>query len=108
MINATIVEDRQHARISRLPAGNGWCMNADGQPSTPNPGEDSRVEDWFGQSVDHDAELAESLSEELPPDEAEAAFEAQAHGRAEQERRHGSSIDPEQGESAYRQQDGGE
>ena len=66
------------------------------------PGEDSRVEDWFGQSVDRDADLADRLTDELGEDRAEQAFEDRATGRAEQEARHGERIDPEQGESAYR------
>ena len=70
-------------------------------PATPEPGTDSRVEDWFGQSVDRDAELADELAERLPADEAEAAFEEQSVGRDEQQARHGDEIDPEQGESAY-------
>ena len=72
------------------------------QPATPEPGTDSTVDDWFGQSVDRDAELADELSEELPPDEAEQAFERRAAGEDEQEARHGDRIDPEQGESSYR------
>lgn len=71
-------------------------------PSTPEPGTDSTVGDWFGQSVDQDAELAEKLSEELPADEAEQAFDEQAEGRETQQRRHGSEIDPDQGISEYR------
>jgi hypothetical protein len=77
-------------------------MSADEQPKTPDPGTDSTVEDWFGQSVERDTEIAEQLSEELPPDEAERAFEEQATGKAEQDARRGLRIDPEQGESAYR------
>ena len=79
-------------------------MTSDDTPATPEPGTDSKVEDWFGQSVDRDAELADQLSAELPADEAERRFDQQAHGAAEQAARHGDVIDPEQGESAY--QDG--
>ena len=68
----------------------------------PEPGTDSRVEDWFGQSVERDAELADRLSEELDPAEAEAAFDEEASGRDEQDARHGERIDPDQGRSAYR------
>jgi len=68
----------------------------------PQPGTDSRVEDWFGQSVDRDAELADRLSEDLDPADAEAAFEEAATGREEQDARHGDRIDPDQGRSAYR------
>ncbi len=74
-------------------------------PQTPEPGTDSTVEDWHGQSVDRDAELADKLSEELPPEEAERAFEEQATGEAEQAARHGDEIDPEQGESSYQNPD---
>ena len=72
------------------------------EPATPEPGTDSTVDDWFGQSVDRDAELADELSERLPPDEAERAFEHRAAGEDEQDARHGDRIDPEQGESGYR------
>jgi hypothetical protein len=65
------------------------------------PGTDSRVEDWFGQSVERDAELADELSEGLDDDAAEKAFDEQSTGAAEQERRHGDDIDPDQGRSAY-------
>jgi hypothetical protein len=80
------------------------AMTSDDTPETPEPGTDSKVEDWFGQSVDRDAELADELSEELPPPEAEREFEEQADGRAEQQARRGERIDPEQGESAYREE----
>ena len=80
-------------------------MTANETPATPEPGKDSRVEDWFGQSVDRDAELADELSETLPEDEAERAFDEMATGREEQQARRGEHIDPEQGESAYRQTD---
>jgi len=79
-------------------------MTSDDTPNSPEPGTDSRVEDWFGQSVERDAELADELSEQLPPEEAEKAFEERAGGEDEQEARRGDEIDPEQGESAY--QDG--
>lgn len=78
--------------------------NTDKTPSTPPPGQDSTVGDWFGQSVDQDAELAEKLSEELDDDEAEKAFEEQSEGRETQERRHGAEIDPDQGVSQYREE----
>ena len=68
----------------------------------PEPGTDSRVEDWFGQSVDRDAELADRLTDELGSAEAEEAFDEEATGRAEQDARHGTRIDPDQGRSAYR------
>jgi hypothetical protein len=78
-------------------------MTSDDTPSSPEPGTDSRVEDWFGQSVERDAELADELSEQLPPEEAEKAFEERASGEEEQESRRGDEIDPEQGESAYQE-----
>jgi hypothetical protein len=71
-------------------------------PNVPEPGTDSRVEDWIGQSANRDAELADRLSDELPPDEAQATFERDSSGADEQAARHGDAIDPEQGESAYR------
>ena len=76
-------------------------MGANKTPATPEPGKDSTVEDWFGQSVERDRELAEELSDRLPPEEAERAFEQQATGEAEQQARRGPRIDPQQGESAY-------
>ena len=75
-------------------------MATNDDPKQPEPGTDSRVEDWFGQSANRDAELADRLSDELG-DDAEAAFEEQADGAAEQESRHGDTIDPDQGRSAY-------
>jgi hypothetical protein len=67
----------------------------------PEPGTDSRVEDWFGQSADRDAELADRLSDELGEDAAETAFDEQASGKVEQDARRGDTIDPDQGRSAY-------
>ena len=84
------------------PAGHRQHVDSNDTPATPEPGTDSRVEDWHGQSVERDAQLADELSEELPPDEAEKAFEERATGSAEQAARHGEHIDPEQGESAYK------
>ena len=85
-----------------MPPGTAHTMDRNDTPATPEPGTDSRVEDWHGQSVDRDARLADELSEERPPAEAERAFEEQATGRAEQAARHGDEIDPRQGESAYK------
>jgi hypothetical protein len=81
-------------------------MTANKPPATPEPGKDSTVTDWFGQSVERDKELAEELSEQLPPDEAERAFEQQATGEAEQRARRGPRVDPEQGEADYRDSSG--
>lgn len=67
----------------------------------PGPGQDSRVEDWFGQSVQRDADLASELTDELGADEGERAFDELATGRSEQAARHGDEIDPDQGRSAY-------
>jgi hypothetical protein len=72
---------------------------------TDEKGEDSRVEDWFGQSVDRDAEVADELTEEVGEERAEQLFEQQAPGRDEQEARHGERIDPDQGRSAYADED---
>jgi hypothetical protein len=69
--------------------------------TTPEPGTDSRVEDWFGQSVDRDAELADELVEDMGEEQAEREFEEQATGREEQDARRGDTIDPDQGRSAY-------
>lgn len=76
--------------------------NSESSPSTPRPGQDSTVGDWFGQSVDQDAELADELTADLDDDSAEKAFDERSEGRETQERRHGSSIDPDQGVSEYR------
>lgn len=67
----------------------------------PDEGEDSRVEDWFGQSVDRDTEVAEQLTAEVGEERAEELFETKATGRDEQEARHGDEIDPDQGREAY-------
>lgn len=66
------------------------------------PGKDSRVEDWFGQSVERDAELADELTEEVGEEQAEQLFEEESTGREEQEDRRGEHIDPDQGRDAYR------
>ena len=65
-------------------------------PDQPAPGTDSRVEDWFGQSVERDAELADRLTSDLGEPDAEAAFDAQSSGRNEQDARHGDHVDPDQ------------
>ena len=71
-------------------------------PQQPEPGTDSRVVDWHGQSVDRDAELADELVDELGEEKAEEVFDEQATGKETQAARHGDTIDPEQGEAAYR------
>jgi len=68
----------------------------------PDPGTDSRVEDWFGQSVARDAELADRLVADADTDDPQSSFEEQATGQAEQDARHGDHIDPDQGQGAYR------
>lgn len=77
--------------------------NADVDPQEPEPGQDSRVEDWHGQSVSEDAELADELVDDLGEDQAEKEFDKRATGEETQQERHGESIDPEQGESAYQE-----
>jgi hypothetical protein len=57
----------------------------------------------MGQSVERDRQLAEELTSQFGEDEAEERFNRQATGRAEQEARHGAKIDPDQGQSAYRE-----
>jgi hypothetical protein len=76
-------------------------MTTNDDARQPEPGTDSRVEDWFGQSVERDAELADRLSDDLDPGDAEAAFDEHATGETEQAARHGDAIDPDQGRSAY-------
>jgi hypothetical protein len=76
-------------------------MSASDDAKQPEPGTDSRVEDWFGQSVQRDAELADRLTDDLDDAAAEAAFDERASGEAEQAARHGDTIDPDQGRSAY-------
>ncbi len=73
------------------------------QPEDQPRGTDSRVEDWFGQSVERDAELADELTEQegLDDKEARRRFEQEAAGESEQDARHGERIDPDQGRSAY-------
>lgn len=75
-------------------------------PQQPAPGTDSRVDDWHGQSARRDAELADDLVERHGEDEAEAAFEERSDEARLQERRRGDVIDPDQGQSAYREQAG--
>jgi len=76
-------------------------MTDDDNTNQPGPGQDSKVDDWFGQSVARDAELAETLTEELGEGEAEEVFDEIATGEDEQDARHGDQIDPDQGQSAY-------
>lgn len=83
-------------------AGTGPSDGAGTDPKQAEPGTDSRVEDWMGQSVDEDAELAEKLVDEHGEEKAEELFDEQSEGKQTQEARHGDSIDPEQGESAYK------
>jgi hypothetical protein len=92
---------RDIAGLDDEPAGGGDASGGD--PAQPEPGTDSRVEDWFGQSVARDAELADELTERLGEERAAEVFEEQASGREEQEARHGDHIDPDGGRSAYRQ-----
>ena len=70
------------------------------QASGPEKGQDSSVDDWYGQSVQRDSELADELSADLDPEDAEATFDEQSEGKKEQDRRHGSEIDPDQGVDA--------
>jgi len=74
------------------------------EQAQPKEGRDSRVEDWFGQSVERDREVAEDIvdDESEIDQEAEAEFDARASGEREQDERHGEEIDPDQGRSAYR------
>jgi hypothetical protein len=63
----------------------------DPQPErTRREPDNSTVDDWFGQSVERDAELADELVDEAGGDEDEARrrFEEEATGREEQEARH--------------------
>lgn len=87
------------------PAEGGRDIPGDERPAgTPEPGTDSRVTDWQGQSVARDAELAERIAESTSDEgEAERRFEEQSTGREEQEARRGETVDPEGGEPAYRQ-----
>ncbi len=75
---------------------------SDAEPKQPPAGEDSTVEDWMGQSVERDAELADQLVEQHGEDKAAEIFDEKAAGEDEQEARHGEHIDPEQGEKAYK------
>lgn len=64
----------------------------DPQPSDPyREPENSTTEEWFGQSVERDTELAEELVEQAGGDVEAAAerFEEEATGEEEQHRRHG-------------------
>ena len=51
--------------------------------------ENSTVDDWFGQNVARDQEVADKVSAEADsPEEAEAAFEEQAEGEDKYEAGH--------------------
>ena len=69
----------------------------DPQPSDPyvEP-ESSTTEEWFGQSVERDTELAEELVEEADGDAeaAEARFDREATGEQEQRERHSDTAPP--------------
>jgi len=71
-------------------------------PQQPDPGTDSRVDDWHGQSAQRDAELADELVEQHGEVEAEQRFDELSDEAELQASRRGDSIDPEQGESAYK------
>jgi hypothetical protein len=79
-----------------------------GQDMNPPPddsdAQDSTTIEWFGQSVESDTELAERLSEEHDPDEAEELFDEQARGADVERRRRGDHIDPDLGEAAYHEE----
>lgn len=104
-INENTADQDEQQDISK--AGDGPSPDADVDPRQPEPGTDSRVEDWHGQSIERDSELAEELVAEHGEERAEELFDEQADGKETQEARHGDSIDPEQGESAYQESDGG-
>ena len=64
------------------------------QPDDPYTEPDNaRTDEWFGQSVDRDAALADELVQEQGGDldEAEQQFENQAHGAERQAERHEGS-----------------
>ena len=79
--------------------------NGDSTPNDSQDGKDTPVKEWFGQSVDSDAELADELVEEHGEAEAERKFDEQAKGAEVDEARRGESIDPELGEAGYRDAD---
>ena len=60
----------------------------------PPAGQDSTVEDWFGQIAARGAELADALTDEVGEERAEELFNQQAEGAAEQEARHGDGSTP--------------
>jgi hypothetical protein len=68
---------------------------------------DTPATEWFGQSVDSDAELADRLTREHGADEAERIFDEEARGADVERRRRGDDIDPELGEAAYREEQPG-
>ena len=78
---------------------------SDESSNQPPPGQDSTVDDWFGQSVQRDAEVADEVTADdadVDAADAEEEFARRARGREEQEARHGEHIDPDQGRDAYR------
>lgn len=61
-------------------------MSGDDEVREP---ENSTVDDWFGQNVARDQEVADKVSAEADsPEEAEAAFEEQAEGEEKYEDGH--------------------
>ncbi len=56
----------------------------------------STVDDWFGQNVARDQEVADRISEQEPDDDkAEERFEREAHGQERYERGHPRPEDSE-------------
>jgi hypothetical protein len=72
------------------------------EPQQAAEGEDSTVHEWFGQSVARDAELADTLVDEVGAEKAEEIFDDVATGEREQQERRGDQLDPDQGEQEYR------
>lgn len=70
-------------------------------PSDSQDGTDTPVKEWFGQSVDSDAELADELVEEYGEAEAEKRFADASKGEDVEKSRRGDSIDPDLGTSSY-------
>jgi hypothetical protein len=74
------------------------------EPSTTEDGEvqepdNSTVDDWFGQNVARDQEVADQVSEEAGSEaEAEQRFEQEAHGEERYREGHPPPDGPREGE----------
>ena len=70
--------------------------------SEQEQGQDSTTNEWFGQSVESDTELADEVAAKHDdPADAEAEYEQRKGGEEVEAKRRGDEIDPDLGEDAY-------